>query len=156
MKLATTYIIEQMSSYSKDSHFLALRTHFHFFLRSSRHFKSLNKVKVSVCSAFLFFVRGLQVLKHQRERRGSEMWTGVGSGTKQQIRKAERRKEEQKKHIHVEKRTVISRSRFHCLSSSFALSLCKHRLTQEWKIREMLWFCFQQQRGFLHWRNYGR
>lgn len=31
------------------------------------------KLRVSVRSAFLFFVRGLKVLKHQRERRGSDM-----------------------------------------------------------------------------------
>lgn len=45
MKLATTYIIEQMSSYSKDSFSCTTYTFIHFFLRSCRHFKSLNKVK---------------------------------------------------------------------------------------------------------------
>lgn len=47
---------------------------------------------------------------------------GGRGGTKQQIRKAEKNKGVQiKKDIHVEKRTVIFRSRFHCPPSSFAL-----------------------------------
>lgn len=46
-----------------------------------------------------------------------------GVGDKQQIRKAEKNKGVQikKKDIHVEKRTVIFRSHFHCPPSSFAL-----------------------------------
>lgn len=48
-------------------------------------------------SAFqFFFVRGLQVFKHQRERRGSEIWTGVRE-TKEQLRKAEKRVTKKKK-----------------------------------------------------------
>lgn len=73
MELATTYIIGQMSSYSKDSHLLALGTRFSNIFRRADIFKVSIKLRVSVRSAFLFFVRGLQVLKHQRKRRGSRM-----------------------------------------------------------------------------------